>query len=260
MYGKYGSGKTSLAGSSADVPAMQDVLMIDAESGDLSINDSPIIQNKDRIDVVRATTFKQVARVQEFLKSHCKLRDEGNLDKLREQEAWLRGCDPTEIQTPRQYRTVIIDSLSEVEQYCLYALMGIDSTKIPDDGDTDVARFEEFRKNNQMVQLLVRAFRDLPMNVIMVCSTQYTQDEVKRMHYTPALTGKLSSQVQGFVDVVGFLTVEKGTDGAKPMEVRRLFVQPIDKFDAKNRFASYKLSHFDNPTMSSIMKAVGLLK
>jgi hypothetical protein len=133
-----------------------------------------------------------------------------------------------------------------------------------DPEETDVAGWPEFRKNNQMMQIVIRAYRDLPMHVIFVCPAGYNQDEKKVFHWTPALTGKLSNQVQGFVDIVGYLVPgqlkEEGKEAA-----RRLFVQPITgtptgKFDAKNRRASFKESWFDNPTMGEIMTKTGLLK
>jgi hypothetical protein len=262
IYGPFGSGKTTLAASAADVPDMCDVLMVDAESGDMALEDTIRIKNVENIDHIRVENFKQVAHVQEYLKAHCKYRDEGNIDGLRNLEARVKGLNPSDIESPKKYRTVIIDSLTEVDTFSLYQLLGIDqSMKLVDNmGESvelDVARFDEFRKNNQMMQLLIRAYRDLPMNVLMVCSQKYTQDELKRMHYTPTLTGQLAMQVQGFVDIVGHLQVAK-IDAATGSAVakRRLYVQPIGNFDAKNRKASFKEAYFDDPTMASIMKAI----
>jgi len=260
VYGGYGSGKSTLAASSVDVPEMGDVLLVDAESGDMALEDSDRIKNADKIDRIRAQDFKTVAHVHEFLKMHCKFRDEKNIDGLRNLEARVKGVEPKDVETPRQYKTVIIDSLTEVEQFNLYKLLGIDQNmKLTDTSgesvELDVARFDEFRKNNQMMQLLVRAYRDLPMNVILVCSQQYVQDELKRMHYTPALTGKLSNQVQGFVDIVGHLQVGKIAEGQSEAK-RRLYIQPVGNFDAKFRKASYKSTYFDDPTMKSIMQVI----
>jgi hypothetical protein len=122
----------------------------------------------------------------------------------------------------------------------------------------DVARFDEFRKQNMMVLVLVRALRDLPMHVILVCSQQYTQDELKRFHYGPQMTGKLAGQIQGAVDIVGYL--RSGVPDETGKAPRRLFVEPVERFDAKNRRASFTGSHFDDPSMTSIMRAIGLTK
>jgi len=264
VYGNYGKGKTTLAGSSADVPQMRDVLAIDAEAGDLAYEDNPRIQHPDYIEHVRVTTFIQVARVHEFLRSHCIKRDNNDVDGMRRIEAWLKGCNPQDIKEPRRFRTVIIDSLSEVEAYCAYELMKVDEGTVLTGSaeEIDVMRFDEFRKNNMKIQMVVRAFRDLPMHVILVCSQQYTQDERKRFHYGPMMTGKLSGQIQGFVDIVGYLLT--GVPDERGIAPRRLYVQPIDidgqKFDAKNRRAAYPNAYFEDPTMDTIMRGVGLLK
>src|SRR5687767_222429 len=57
FYAKYGEGKTSLAGSAVDVPGMTDVLMVNAESGQMSIETAEHIKNAHLIDQVRATDF-----------------------------------------------------------------------------------------------------------------------------------------------------------------------------------------------------------
>ena len=261
FYGKHGSGKTELAGSSVDVESMRDVLMIDAESGDMTLYDSTRIHNIDKLHHIEVTTFNQVAYVQEFLKAYCSARDRNDkktMSKLYEQVTGIAT------DTPPVYRTVIIDSLTEVEAYCTYQILKIDVDNIQKElsGDIDTAGWPEFRKNLEMVKLLVRAFRDLPMNVIFICAESYTQDEVKRHHYSPAMTGKLGSQIQGFVDIVGRVVVGEAdpTTGVAP---RRVYVQPIaggSRFDAKNRRPSFKGAFFDNPTMASIMKATGLEK
>lgn len=258
IYGSPGMGKSTLAGSSVDVPAMRDVLLIDAESGDLALQDNPRVLNPDEITHVRVSNFMTVAHIQTFLKAHCIRRDANDIDGMRQVEANLKGVAPSEIKVPRKFRTVIIDSLSEVEAYCMYGLLKYDEGTILTGAsdEIDVARFDEFRKNNMMVNTLVRALRDLPMHVIFTCGQQYTQDEMKRFHYSPQLTGKLAIQVQGFLDVVGFLRA--GTAEASGDAPRRLFVQPIERFSAKNRRASFKEAFLENPTMLTMMQAFGL--
>jgi len=260
VYGAHGHGKSTLAGSSVDVESMRDILVIDAESGDLVLEDNLRVILGDEIEHVRVTNFLQVARVQEFLKSHCIRREANDIEGMRKVEAMLKGVEPNDIKQPKLFRTVIIDSLSEVEAYCMYGLLKVDEGTILTGSadEIDVARFDEFRKANMMIQTLVRAFRDLPMHVIFVCADQYTQDEMKRFHYGPRMTGKLSTQIQGFVDIVGFLRA--GAAEASGQAPRRLFVQPIERFDAKCRRASFREPYFDDPTMLTIMKALKLDK
>ncbi len=249
IYGTYGVGKTVLVGSAADVPSMQDVLMIDAESGSLSISDKTM-------DRIKVTTFSQVARIQEFLEVHCAARDSGDTNRLIQLEARFRGVEEKDIKEPKMYRTLILDSLSEVELYNMYALLGITQRAALDD-DSAVAEWSEYKRNFNMMQRMVRGFRDLPMNVLMTASESFTQDETKAMIYKPQLTGKLANAVQGTFDMVGYLASVKGEEGKL---TRKLYVQKVGRFDAKCRFPAFKGTHFENPTIGSILKAVKLLR
>ncbi len=273
VYGEYGCGKTRLASTSIGVPGMCDVLMIDAEAGDMTLMDDTSKFKFEDINTVLVQNFKQVAHVQEFLKTHCRLREEiehGDYagrdlesgesaeDKLRALEARFKDVDVSEIETPMRYRTVIIDSLTEVEQYCMYQLLGVtELTRL--DEEVASAEWTEYKKNHSMIQRLVRGFRDLPMHVLFTCAAQYAQDETKKMLYAPALTGKLSRQVQGFMDVVGYLQTLPAESEEAPIP-RRLYVQPVKgrRFAAKCRFSSFQGSYFDNATMGTILETVGL--
>lgn len=263
IYGKHGAGKTELAASAVDVEQMRDVLFISAESGDSTIDDNDRITNPDKVFTININTFKQAAFIQDFLVAYCKARDRDDVKAMKQLFCQVTGYDPKTLadeDVPR-FRTVIVDSLTEIEVYCIYGLLSIDINKVVSE-EIEVAGWPEFRKNNEMVKLLVRAFRDLPMHVILVCAEQYTQDEQKKFHYSPQLTGKLSAQVQGFVDIVGWITVGAST-AESPEAPRRVYIQPISggpKFDAKNRRSVYKQAYFENPNMRSIMKSIGLLK
>jgi hypothetical protein len=253
FYADYGVGKTFLTATAADVEEMRDVLLINAESGDLTLENDE--HDFDLIDSVRCTDYSTIARVYEFLKTHCILRDKGDIEGLRTLEARFRGCEAGDIDRPKMYRTAILDSLTEAEVYCMNKLLGIrDSTKI--DEEVASAEWAEYKRQHAMVARLVRNLRDLPMHILFTCARQYVQDEQKKFVYSPAMTGKLSSQVQGFMDVVGYLVTGEATqDGKLP---RRLYVQPTGRFAAKCRFSKFKGTYFDNPTIGSILKQVGL--
>lgn len=278
-YGVPGSGKTWLAGSSVDVPEMQDVLIVNAEGGTLTIESAEEIVNRDYIDKIPVVNFKQVGYVQEFLKKHCIARDANDIRTLKALQARVFGYKPEIIDEDceddeytigpnnkriytrvrlRRYRTIIIDSLSEVNAYLIYQLLGISlDTKFDDVAAEETAGWDEYKKGNQMLQMVLRAYRDLPMHVIFVCGAQYVKDQTSTLRWAPALIGKLGVQVQGFVDVAGYLITQKPTEeevttGKIP---RRLYIQPIGPFDAKNRLSSFKDSFIQNPSMQKIMDA-----
>jgi len=259
FYGAPGTGKTTLTGSAVDVPELQDVLMITAEGGVMVLDNNPRIQNSDLIDMVPVQRIEQLNKLYEFLKYHCQFRDAGNEAEMEKLQRMVFGIpDDQPVDRIRHYRTVIIDSLTEIEAQNLNKVLDMDSAGLDAADELPVAGFAEFRKNNNAIQRIVRTFRDLPLHVLIICAQQYNQDELKRYHYQPALTGKLSTQIQGFVDIVGWMVVGTNESG---QEVRRLVVQPhtAPKADAKNRFASYKSNYFEDPTMASIMRATGFL-
>jgi len=261
FYGDYGSGKTYLCGTAVEVPAMRDVLMISAEAGELTLYDPDGKYPFHLIDTVRATDYKTIARIYDFLKFHCQLRDLANSNTdARDRLIKLQKVvmpDMVDGERIREYRTVIIDSLTEAEAYCMAQLLGVnDATKM--DEEVQAAEWAEYRKQHTMIHRMVRNFRDLPTHTLFTAARAYIQDESKRQIYSPMMTGKLSSQVQGFMDLVGYLVVGQPGEDNQPLP-RRLYVQPAPRFAAKSRLSKYKGAHFDNPTMHSILSNVGLL-
>lgn len=249
IYGDFGVGKTQLAASSQDVPEMQDVLFIDIESGGRTIED------REDIDVVGIDHFSQFARVYEFLRMHCQARDANDIEKMRKLESFFKTTDPNNpyvVDTPKRYNTVIVDSLTEVQKYCMYQLLGVRVGEFALDMEPENPQYAEWNKSTEMIRLLVRSFRNLNMNTIFVCSRIEDQDERKRFFYAPALPGKLSNEVQGFFDAVGYYISGAATEGGQIQ--RRLYLTPGQTFKAKNRFSKFNGTHLDNPTMSDIFK------
>ncbi len=251
IYGNYGVGKTHLAGTAVEVPELRDVLLINAESGDMTL------EAFEGIDEVTVHDFRTLARVYEYLKAHCVARDADDEDKLCELQEKAFGAAPEN--KARRYKTVIVDSLSEVEQYSFNQLLGVQDTTRLDD-EVMAAEFKEYKQNHSMVLRLVRNFRNLPMHVIFTCAEAYIQDEQKRQKFSLDLTGKLAKKVQGFMDMVGYLVVGTPPD-ENTAAPRRLHVTPsgTGKFDAKHRYANFKKAYFDNPSIKMILTDTGLL-
>jgi len=259
-YGAYGSGKTRLMGSAAEVPQMRDVLFIDCEAGDLTIatedDKSYASSAAAYIDVIRVTSFRELARVQEYLKVHCMYRDQGDVVALKALEKKLWPEDQYDPDKPaRMYRTAIVDSLSEAETFSMYSILGItDKTRLDD--DVASAEWAEFKRNHSQIQRCIRGFRDLPMHILMTAAAAYVQDDQKRMLWQPALTGKLAKQCQGFMDIVGFMYVTQGEQGKK---IHNLQVQPTPRIDAKCRFSNFKANGWADATLLKILTDVHLI-
>lgn len=267
VYGPHGSGKTTLGGSACDVPDMRDVLLVNAESGDMSLEDNPRVKASEFIhDTGPITDFYQAAAVlQSFLRPHCKYRDNDDVENLKKLQAHFFGQNVEEIEEPIRFKTVVVDSIREIEMYCLYQLLGIDINntdfKLDKVDDMEVPEWAEYKKNNQMVQILLRGYRDLPMHVIFACPAGFVKDERGVFHWAPKLTGQLVTQVQGFVDIVGYLVAGNAVDGQKEIP-RRMYIQAagnvpgIGKFDAKNRKSSMNDAYIDDPTLPKLASKI----
>ena len=281
VYATHGAGKTYLMGSAVEVPNMRDVLMLNAEKGDLTLYDADFsVKVEDHLDIVDASSMTQINWIYRFLKDHCTLRDRvydarrlkkvnaasdedvsEATSKLADLEArvYLDRANDLKDRTcqPREYRTLIIDSVTEAEAYCMNQLLNVtDQTSMADPGQA--AEWTEFKQNHGMILRMMRSFRDLPMHVLFSFQRGYTQDEMNKRLFMPLMTGKLASRVQGYLDMVGYLITANPTEAKPDIVPRRLYVQPspTGKFDAKNRFAKFKGSFFDDPTMHKILEAI----
>lgn len=284
VYSQAGGGKTTLAGTAADVPETlysagygpddhesSDVLLITAEGGDIVFQGNDRIKHPERIDSMKADRIEQVQKVYEWLANHCRFRDSNDEARLRKlQNIAFFGAeaqDWTEQQAEdahpgfgrlRRYRTVVLDSLTDIEAANMNHIMGVSDKGFDIGDDLSPAGYTEFRKNNNTIQQLVRAFRNLGVNVIIICGQKWQKDEMQRFHYGPWLTGQLATQVQSFVDIVGYMVISTDPKD-QTREIRKMYVQPVAqvKFDAKCRIASYKKPSFDDPYFINLLQQCG---
>ncbi|MBT9167371.1 MAG: hypothetical protein DDT19_00700 [Syntrophomonadaceae bacterium] len=251
FYGDYGVGKSYLAATSSEVPRMKSVLYINAEGGDASVEHFDI-------DLVDIGNYSQFARVHEFLRLHCKLRnlyaknkDPEARTRLIKLQATFMGIEEESIKEPTLYYTVVVDTLTEVHKYCMYQLLGVKIGEFALDVAPDNPEIADWGRSAEMIRLLVRTFRDLPMNTIFICARDDVQDHTKKFHYAPLLPGKLSKEIRGFFDVVGYMAAV-ATEGGDML--RRLWLTPGNTFHAKHRFKDFQERYMDNPTMADLAK------
>lgn len=257
VYGIHGAGKTELAGSAADVEGWGDVFLVSAEKGEETLDQTPRIKNKDKIFTAYLNNTDQLDKTKNWLFAHAIARDEGNVDKLRALEAKV---GMTNEGPPRLFNTVVVDSTTEIQMWAGYKakMYGED---ISLDADLTKTEWPHYNEILDRMGIIMRAYRDLRMHTIFIAQATYGQDETKKRIWAPALQGQMQRQVQGFVDIVGFLQPVESKASADDVLVearpRRLWVQPVGPFAAKSRAASWQGTHFDNPTMSDIAKAFG---
>lgn len=215
IFGDYGAGKTTFAGSAADVPDLSPVLFLDIEGGTLSLKD--LYPSVERIPI---TDPKQVTDIWKDLR---------------------KGNHP--------YKTVIIDSLTELHKLILRYLM-IDVVAEDDDRDEDVPSMREYLKATEQVRRLCRRYRDLPLNsVFTALLTEEIDDKKNKKYKKIALSRKLAGEVGGFFDEVFYLYVKKvGED-----EKRLMLTSQTEEIKVKDR--SRRLPAIvEEPTMELVFQ------
>lgn len=213
IYGDSGVGKTVLSASAADVPEMNPVLFIDIEGGTSSIR-----YMYPNMSVLRVTTWDQMQQAYDFL-------FEGEHD----------------------FKTIIIDSLTEIQQFSMYGIMK--ELIVEDPGrDPDVPGIREWGKNAVQTNKFVRAFRDLPYNVIFTALRMEDKDPRSKINLSqPQMTGKATRQVPAYLDQVSYYYIRQ-VDG----EFKRLLLNtPTEKIVAKDRSDNLPAVIME-PTMQTI--------
>jgi phage nucleotide-binding protein len=221
VYGDPGSGKTFLSGTSADDKATSPVLLLDVEGGVTTL------RHRKDVDVIRVRSNKDVEKAYNVLVTS--VDGKGAL----------------------YYKMVVIDSLSELATLDMGDIMREAYARNPDKVDVDVPSQREWGKSREHMRKIVRAFRDLSCHTLFT-SHVYTQiEEGQPNKNLPAFSGKLRSEIPGFMDIVGYLYVkEEGND-----LIRKLQFAPTRRITAKDRTAALG-DVIDNPTIPQIWKLI----
>lgn len=156
------------------------------------------------------------------------------IERFQRAFSWLRSGH-------HNWRWVIVDSISEVAE----AILG-DEKKSSRDGRKAYGEMQD------RVIALCKAFRDLPMHVVMLCKQERVQDDQGRLVYVPSLPGKkLAQNVPYLFDEVLALRAEAtaGPDGA-PAVSRFMQTAHDGQHEAKDRSGS--LAFYEAPDLAAI--------
>jgi hypothetical protein len=203
VFGRAGVGKTKLC-ATAPKP-----LIVSAENGLLSIK---------KYDIVVA-----------------------NVKTLDDVEEVLTQLDTTEARG--QFRTICLDSISEIAEALLSELLG----KVKDPR-------QAYGELSDVTIDLIRRFRDLKgFHVLVTAKESMVQTDDGVMRLTPSMPGKkLGPQLPYYFDEVFYYEVT--TDPVTNKPLRRLRTQPDFQTDAKDR--SGALSEFEKPNLTAIIEKI----
>lgn len=218
-YGEAGVGKTYKLGTAADHPDTSPILILDVEGGLTSIS-----HRKD-IDTKPVRSLKEMDDIYNKLYHSIK-------------------TDPVTGKESIYYKTVAIDSLSEFAALDMKTIMEAAYNANPDKVTKEVPSPREWGICREHIRTLVRAFRDLPCNVIYTASVGTFQEEGQPTKYFPGFAGKLAKDVPGFMDIVGYMYSENVGDNV----IRKIQFQSTRRIVAKDRTST--LGPFlENPTV-----------
>lgn len=215
VYGDAGAGKTWLTGTADDDPRTRPLLILDVEGG------LTTIRHRKDVDVI------SIRSVPELEAAHKQLYDSIDRDK-----------------NEMYYKTVAIDSLPELADLDMRTIMLKAYQANPDKVDKDVPSQREWGKSRAHVRAIVRAFRDLPCNIIMTAQVATLQDEGQPTKFFPGFAGKLRTEIPGFMDIVGYLYPENEAG----VVVRKMQVQGTRRVVAKDRTSALGMI-VENPTI-----------
>jgi len=176
LYGDPGVGKTLFCGTAIDLEETSPVLFLDCEAGTRTLA-SP------RFSAIDVKTVKRI-------------KDMSLIYNELEKEDY--------------YKTVIIDSLGELQRLDMNDIMREQFNRKPETTDIDVPSVREWGKTQVHIRNIVRAYRDLPCNTLFTChaKTSVEDESTGYVKFLPSLPGKLATEIAGFVDIVGYMYVK----------------------------------------------------
>lgn len=143
------------------------------------------------------------------------------------------------------FRSVVIDSISEVQQRLADDLVGVNPLQLQDWG-------EMLRK----ASTLIRQFRDLvehpvkPLEAVLIIAMETERNDGTRRPY---VQGQLKTTLPYYVDVLGHLSAVPVEDGSV---VRRLIIGPTQGYETGERVGG-RLGHYiDGPSITDMLALV----
>jgi len=152
--------------------------------------------------------------------------------------------DPT-----NPFKTVVVDDL--LEFYNMLMVGRLKEEGMKPGHDPNVPQMQDWLNVTFLTRALLRAFKDLPVNLIVTTTAQFATDEqLQVINRLPAMPGKMAWEVGKWFDVVGYLT----TGGSQQKITRTLQVQPYRNTEAKDRTGKLG-ANIAEPTMQIIYDA-----
>ena len=222
IYGEPGAGKTHLSGTACDSPLTSPALLLDIEGGAVTL------RHRSEMDVIQVRSMDQLVKI------------------VNEIDA---ATDP-------YWKTVIVDSLTELQKLDMRTVQDGEKLRTPDKVDIDVPSMRAWGKNGERMRRIIRSLRDLECHVICTCLMASDFDEANGVNnFYPMLPGKLRAEAPGYFDVVALLKAEE-TRVNKEVQVQRILqTAKTRRVIAKDRTSALE-AVITNPTIPDMWEAI----
>ncbi len=202
VYSPAGNGKTTL------IKTLPDPLILSAESGLLSIRGTGLAYQE-------ITSMDDMNEIYQFL---------------------------TESEEAKKYKSVAIDSVSEIAEVCL----SHEKARVSDPR-------QAYGEMGDKISIIIRAFRDLPIHTYMTAKVAQEKDQQGRLLYSPTIPGNKACQnLPYFFDFLLPLHVWK--DEETGVTSRMLQTQPDGLWQAKQRG---NLDEWEPADLGALIEKVG---
>jgi phage nucleotide-binding protein len=165
VYGRSGIGKTCFAAQAQDHPLMKNVLFADIEGGMMTV------AARSDIDAVPIRSMDEFTQLVQAFKNN----------------------DPA----LEKYRTLVVDSFTELQRLNMDKICG-----------QKQARIQDYGTSTTQLGDLVRVLRDMPIHVVLTALNREKKDggeAGKIIEVAPSLTEQLGKTVMGAVDMVWYM-------------------------------------------------------
>jgi hypothetical protein len=154
-------------------------------------------------------------------------------------------------QSPHDFATIVLDSITEVQRRCKANLAGTKQMQIQDWGTL----------LNQM-DAVIRGFRDLkllPNSIVCVIFVAETRQENGK--WRPYMQGQISVSLPYWVDICGYLYAEAVPDpsdvnGQATINMRRLLIGSHPQFESGERVQGALPDVITNPSITDMMTQI----
>lgn len=218
VYSPSGHGKTRFLGTANDDPRTKPMLLLDFEGGTQSLAGR-------RIDVVQIRSWADFTKVYAYLRTKV-----------------------------HEYKSVGIDSVSEVQRFALMTLLDTDPNTARPDADSLVQR--DYTRAHTQMRRLLRSFRDLPLHVFYTALAKDVAEPRTGTVKIPMLAGVLAEEIVATMDAVMYLALTPNPETKE--NDRALLLHSIPGFRIKVRapIGSDPPPSLDDPTVTSLLNAL----